>query len=176
MKAFTRQSCLVLSLSVLICGPCAAEILSSAPDHYTLYHESLTELSPDEAWARLIEPASWWSPEHTYSGDAANLSLDLQAGGLWREDWQGGSVAHGGVLSVQRGTALRLDAPFGPLQGMAVNVVWTISISQTESGTLIIFDEVATGSRESGLDAIAPAIDLVKQEAIERLAAVPQPR
>lgn len=175
MKAFVKHACLTFIAPALACGSAPAEILSSGPDHYTLYHEAETSFSPEEAWDRLIDPASWWSPAHTYSGDAANLSLDLQAGGLWREDWQGGSVAHGRVLSVQHAAALRLDAPFGPLQGMAVNVVWTITISPTETGARIIFDEVATGSAQTGLDAIAPAVDAVKQEAIERLAAAPQP-
>lgn len=151
--------------------PASAEIITVSPDHYTLRHEAVSALSPEDMWQRLIQPSIWWSPDHTFSGDANNLSLDPQAGGLWREDWDGGSVAHGKVLSVMEGQSLRLDAPFGPLQGMAVTVIWTITIEPDGDGTRIIFDEVATGSSASALGQIAPAVDGVKGEAIARLTA-----
>ncbi|MCI4643465.1 MAG: SRPBCC family protein [Hyphomonadaceae bacterium] len=160
-------------IAALVLGgavPASADIIASAPDHYTLQHEAISELSPEEAWNRLVDPRRWWHPDHTYSGRAEALSLDLQAGGLWREDWDGGSVAHGEVMQVQTGKMLVLDAPFGPLQGMGVNVVWTIRLEAEEEGTKITFLEVANGSAASGLDAIAPAVDGVKSVAIQRLA------
>jgi len=148
-----------------------AEVVSSAADHYVLRHEAVTAEPAADIWARLIAPADWWHPDHTYSGDAGNLSLDPQAGGLWREDWPGGSGAHGTVLAVAEGQVLRLDGAFGPLQSMGVRVVWTITLSHTAAGgTRIVFDEVAAGSSASQRDAIAPAVDRVKSEAIARLA------
>ena len=66
---------------------------------------------------------------------------------------------------------LVLNAPFGPLQGMAVISVWTISLdAQENGGTRITFDHVTNGSSASGLDAIAPAVDFVKSEALKSLA------
>jgi uncharacterized protein YndB with AHSA1/START domain len=109
---------------------------------------------------------------HSYSGDAANLSLDPRAGGLWKEEWDGGSVAHGTVLYVKPGEQLRLAAPFGPLQSMAVDVVWTITITPEGTGSKVVFDEVANGSGASNLDKIAGAVDSVKGEAINRLVTV----
>ena len=152
--------------------PASAEVIAAAPDHYTLRHEAVSALSPDDMWARLIQPDTWWHPDHTYSGKAEHLWLNPNAGGLWLESWDGNSVAHGRVLALMEGRLLRLSAPFGPLQGMGVNVVWTITLEQDEEtgGTKVTFDEVANGSSASGLDQIAPAVDRVKQEAIERLA------
>ncbi|MGB3626943.1 MAG: SRPBCC domain-containing protein [Henriciella sp.] len=149
--------------------PAAAEITASSPDHYALHHEASSDLSPEDMWERLTQPETWWHPEHTYSGSAENLSLDPKAGGLWLESWDENSVMHGTVLTVIEGESIRLDAPFGPLQGMAVNVIWTISIEPEGSGTRVIFDELANGSSASGLDQIAPAVDGVKTEAIRRL-------
>ena len=149
----------------------SAEVIASAPDHFTLKLEAHSALSPAETWARLVEPSEWWQSDHTYSGDARNLSLDPQAGGLWREDWDGGSVWHGSVLQAQPEQTLVLSAPFGPLQGLAVMSVWTISLAPTESGgTKITFDHVTNGTGASNLDALAPAVDFVKQQAIESLA------
>ena len=148
-----------------------AEVVSSAPDHFTLALEAETELNPDEVWARLIEPKDWWQSDHSYSGDAANLSLDPQPGGLWREDWEDGSVWHGTVLQAQPGKVLSLQAPFGPLQPLAVNAVWTISLTEMETGgTMIRFDHVTNGTSSSGLDQLAPAVDYVKSEALKSLA------
>lgn len=152
-----------------LAGSAQAEVVAAAPDHYTLHEEGTSALGPAEMWDRLIHPESWWSPAHSYSGDAANLSLDARAGGLWKEEWDGGSVAHGKVLYVNPGEQLRLDAPFGPLQSMAVNVVWTITVLPEGTGSKVSFDEVANGSAASNLDKIAGPVDGVKSEALRRL-------
>ena len=149
--------------------PASAEIVAATPDHYTLRHEAVSTLSPEDMWERLIQPDTWWHPDHTYSGLAENLRLDAQAGGLWLETWDGHSVEHGRVLTLMEGQSIRLDAPFGPLQGTAVNVVWTITIEPDGNGTRVTFDEIANGSSASGLDKIAPAVDGVKQQAMARL-------
>lgn len=159
------------ALCLIAAGGAAADIVEATPERYVLRQEASSVLAADTLWARLIKPASWWHPDHTYSGDAANLSLEATAGGLWREDWQGGSVLHGQVLLVLDGSTLKLDAPFGPLQDLAVTVVWTISVTSEGSGSRVVFDEIANGTAASKLDALAPAVDFVKTEAIRRLTA-----
>lgn len=148
-----------------------AEIVSSSETHYVLRHEAQSRLTADEVWQRLIEPSAWWHPEHTYSGDAGNLTLDLRPGGLWLERWDGGSVAHGEVLLVVDGTSLRLNAPFGPLQGVGAYTIWTITISDDTAGAKIVFEETATAPPGAKLHELAPAVDFVKSEAIRRLSA-----
>jgi uncharacterized protein YndB with AHSA1/START domain len=150
-----------------------ADVIAASSSHYALRHEAVSPLAPEVLWNRLVHPETWWSPEHSYSGDSANLSLDLRPGGLWKEEWDGGSVAHGAVLYVNPGEQLRLAAPFGPLQSMAVNVVWTITILPEGTGSKVTFDEVANGSDASNLDKIAGAVDGVKAEAMRRLIAAP---
>ena len=152
-------------------GTAAAEVVSSGPGHYHLAHEANSDLDPDALWARLIKPSAWWDPEHTYSGDSNNLKLKARAGGLWQESWDGGSVAHGHVLGAIEGKELVLDAPFGPLQKMAVQTVWVITIEPAGNGSKVTFTEQANGAAESNLDQLAPAVDFVKQNAIERLVA-----
>jgi len=165
---------LAIALIVILLGtPAKAEIISATSDHYHLKQKGVSSLSPAELWARLIEPKNWWHPDHTYSGDAAKLSFTPIAGGAWREDWEGGSIVHGTVLMAQPNKALRLEAPFGPLQQMAVNVVWTITITPNEAtgGSTVTFDETANGTAASKLNALAPAVDRVKTDAMERLLA-----
>ncbi len=146
-----------------------ADIVSSSSTHYVLRHEANTTLSADELWDRLVDPAAWWHPDHTYSGSADNLSLDLKPGGLWLETWESGAVSHGEVLLMQDKRILRLNAPFGPLQGVGAHVIWTITIEEKETGAMVIFDESATAPPTAKLDELAPAVDFVKTEAIRRL-------
>lgn len=163
----------VVCLLLLMVLPTAAiaDIVSSSATHYVLRHESRTQLSVEALWERLIRPASWWHPDHTYSGDAANLSLALEPGGLWQETWEGGAVAHGEVLLVIDGSTLRLNAPFGPLQGAGAYAIWTITVAEDEEGTIARFEETATGPESAALHELAPAVDFVKSEAIRRLTA-----
>lgn len=162
---------LALVIGLVVTSSVQADVVEASGDHYVLKHEGRSSLSPQDLWARLIKPATWWHPGHSYSGDAGNISVEPVAGGLWREEWQGGSVLHGQVLNAVPGQLLRLDAPFGPLQGMGVSVIWTITIKPDGDGSLVTFDEIANGSTASKLDALAPAVDGVKAEAMRRLTA-----
>ena len=75
----TRTAVLAaLGFSLGLIGCAHADVVTASPDHFTLKLEAETELSPDEVWARLIEPSTWWLSDHTYSGDSANLSIDPQ--------------------------------------------------------------------------------------------------
>ncbi len=147
-----------------------AGVIKSSPDHFTLKQEATSELSPEELWDKLLEPSLWW--HHSYSGDVQNMSLDPKINGLWKEEWADGSVIHGRILYISDGKQIRFDAPFGPLQAMAITDVWTITIAPDgETGSIVTFDEVANGSSESGLDKLADVVDQVKTEAILRLVA-----
>ena len=78
-------------------------------------------------------------------------------------------MAHGAVVQVIKGSLLRLEAPFGPLQGMGAYVIWTIKIEPSGEGSIVTFDEVAMAPPGSSLEAVAPAGDGVKGEAMRQL-------
>ena len=166
---------LVLSLGLIavlaIVPTTQAEVIAASPDHFTLKLEAETPLEPAEVWDRLVEPSEWWLSDHTYSGDASNLVLDPQAGGLWAETWDEGTVWHGTVLQAQPDKSLDMTAPFGPQPGLAVTSIWTITLTPADAGgTVITFDHVTNGSSASDLEALAPAVDFVKSEALKSLA------
>ena len=163
------------SLSAAILVACmamhtaGAEIVSASDTHFVLRHEATSPLAVEDLWDRLIDPASWWHPDHTYSGDAANLTLEPEVGGLWREDWDSGSVSHGKVLYIETAKSLRMEAPFGPLQGLGAYTIWTITLTESVDGTVVVFDEVSTGPPTADMSETARAVDFVKSEAIGRL-------
>lgn len=170
MKISTQLQLVFIILVTFFSLSINAEVITAKPSHFKLELVAESELATEQVWKKLIEPKSWWQSDHTYSGDANNLSLDPVAGGFWREDWQGGSVLHGTVLNIQTNKLLRLSAPFGPLQEMAVETVWTISLTETDTGTRITFEFIANGNEFSALEKLAPAVNYVKGEALKSLA------
>ena len=100
MKIRTMLSCLRtpgigLAMLLLIADPARATVSDIASNGFTLKIDTQIAASPDKVYATLIEPARWWSPDHTFSGDANNLRLEAKAGGCWCETLpNGGSVTH----------------------------------------------------------------------------------
>ena len=118
-----------------------------------------------------MEPKEWWDGDHSYSGDASNLSMADTAGSYWREDWDGGSVIHGQVLMVKEGEQLILSAPFGPLISTGATCIWTIKLSATDDGgTQISSTHTVAGAPGTGLEDLAGPVDFVMGNGIARLA------
>lgn len=161
---------LLLSILVIFAKSSSAEVLKATPSHFSLSISENSTLTPEQVWKKLIEPKTWWHSDHTYSGKAENLTLELKAGGNWREDWAGGSVLHGTIINIQTNKMLRLEAPFGPLQEKAIKAIWTISLMKINTGTTIKFEFVANGDANSELDKLAEAVNYVKSAAIRSLA------
>ena len=165
------RTALMVAAAAALTAPASAEIRDYSPDGFALHWEAPVMQSREALWDKLVTPSRWWSSDHTYSGDAANLTLELAPGGCWCETWDGGQIQHGRVLAVQPGKQLVISAPFGPMQSMAVNAVMTISIGETETGeTMLIKDFVATGASFQKLDELAQVVHMVQGQAFKRLA------
>lgn len=152
-----------------IAGPAAAEITARGEDGFSLsFERPLT--APDAAvLAALGRPADWWSDAHTYSGAAANLSVDLRPGGCWCEALPDGGVKHGETLMVWPDQRLvRFAAPFGPLQAMGADAVLTVSWTGGEGARRVLkWTFVVAGP---GVGAAAEPVEAVIGEQFNRLA------
>lgn len=165
---------LVLPFLLLPAAMADAKVLAVSDSGFRLAHEEVSPLGTTDLWQRLMVPARWWDPAHTYSGDAGNLSMGDRAGAYWREDWPGGSVIHGQVLMVSEGRQLVLSAPFGPLMGTGARCIWTITLAPAEGGgTLVSSTHVVVGAPDTDLRLLAGPVDQVMGNGIRRLAAVP---
>lgn len=128
---------LVLVLSLLAAGPAGAAVLETSPSSLTVESSVEVEATPEAIFEKFTRDLpAWWDPAHTWSGDAANLSLEPRAGGCFCEQLPsaGGSVQHGRIIFWQPGKLLRLDAALGPFQEMAVQGVLTFRFSPQEAG------------------------------------------
>ncbi|WP_157971450.1 SRPBCC family protein [Dyella sp. C9] len=165
------RTCLIALLCPLaLCATGArAEVKEAGADHLLLQDHLDVRTPPDQLYATVVDIGHWWNGAHTYSGDATHLSLQPEAGGCFCERWGGYSVAHGRVIWAAPGHVLRLEAPLGPLQSMAVEAVMTFTFKPSAQGTALEFEYRVNGSSASGLDKLAAGVDAVLSEQLQRL-------
>jgi len=159
-------------LTALTLTPLAAraEVAQQSDAGFVVKHSAEVAADQQTVWKALIAPAKWWSSDHTWSKDAANLYLDAQATGCFCEklpkpegapaDQRMGSVEHMHVIFAdpQRGV-LRMSGALGPLQGEALNGTLTVELKKTDTGTRIELEYVVGGYMRFKTEEIAPAVD-----------------
>jgi uncharacterized protein YndB with AHSA1/START domain len=148
---------------LLLAAPAAAEVVAATPAGFEVTETATIAATPDQVWPVLVAPQRWWSKDHTYSGDAANLYLDTQATGCFCEKLAGkGSVEHARIVYIHPPSTLRLRGALGPLQQEAVVGTLTITLAPDgDSGTKVMFDYVVGGYVRAGAGSLAPVVDTV---------------
>ncbi len=158
-----------LILAFLLAAPARAEVTEATSDHMLITQMVEIDASPARAWRALGRIGSWWNGEHSYSGDARNMTLDVRAGGCFCERWSGGEVEHGRVIYASPAQGiLRLDAALGPMQARGIHAVWTFTLVANGPSTRVTMTYLALGASTSTLDVFAPAVDGVLAEQMAR--------
>lgn len=160
--------------------PAAAELTRVTDNGFVSRHAVVVTASPKAVWLALIAPAGWWRSEHTWSGDAKNLTLMPQAGGCFCEtipEAEGpdgftlqGSVEHMRVIQSYPESALRMQGALGPLQSEPVAGVLTIAISKVDGGTRIVWEYNVGGPMRYEVAVISKAVDGVMALQVASLA------
>lgn len=149
-----------------------AEVVESAPSGFAVRTTARIARPAGVVYDALVgRVADWWNAEHTWSGDARNLSIEARPGGCFCERLPGGGVLHMNVLLADRGKTLRLSGGLGPLQGMAVTGTWTLEFAEAGGATTVTSTYVVGGHARNGFAMIAPAVDQVIAEQVQRLKA-----
>ena len=121
-----RELAAVVALA--LAGPASAEVKSVSANGFEVASTATIAAPADRVYAALGEVSHWWSPSHTFSRDAGNLSIELRAGGCFCERLKdGGSVQDLQVVYAAPGQGLRLRGALGPLQteGVDGTLSWT---------------------------------------------------
>jgi uncharacterized protein YndB with AHSA1/START domain len=146
-------------------APAAAEMKPAFPAGFEVENRVTVPVPPAEAWAAMARIGEWWPSDHSWSGSAANMTLDPRAGGCFCEALpdSGGSVEHGRVVFAQPDRLLRLRAALGPLQSEAVVGTLTFTFTPTgQGGTEIVMNYLVGGLiRGPGPEGFAPIVDRV---------------
>lgn len=169
-----RASLTSMIVMIAACGAGAAraEIVSAGPGGFNLRHVAdAPNVAPPIIWAALADIAKWWDPEHTYSGDARNLSLEPFVRGCFCEKlglYAG--IEHGSVVYAMPAKTLRIQGALGPLQEFGTNGVMTWQIEPAGGGSRITFTYSVGGYADRPLADWAPIVDEVLGGQLQRLA------
>jgi uncharacterized protein YndB with AHSA1/START domain len=146
-----------------------ADVVDSAAGGFTIKQTLNVAAPAAKAWSALLEVRSWWDKSHTWSGDAANLSIEPAPGGCFCEKLPGGGgVRHMTVVYVDPNKLLRLTGGLGPLQDMAVVGVLTFKLTEAQGKTTLETTYKIGGYAPTGLAGLARPVDGVLGEQLAR--------
>jgi hypothetical protein len=174
-----RLALAVLILSPTVALPAAAKVQQVNERGFVVQYSATVPAAGDKVWDEVINPADWWDSDHTYSGDAANLSLDAKPGGCFCETLPGenggpprGGIEHMRVVQVEKPRWLRMSGALGPLENDALVGTLTFQLKPGQGGgTQILVEYVVGGFMRAPAEAVSASVDKVLAEQIERLAA-----
>jgi len=146
-----------------------AEVVDSSAAGFTVRESVTVEATAERAYTSVVQDiGKWWDSSHTYSGKSENLSIDATAGGCFCEKLPGGGVRHMVVVLAIPGKFLRLSGALGPLQALAVTGSMTWTFTTDAEKTKLEVSYAVGGYSPGGLQKIAPAVDRVLAEQLER--------
>lgn len=148
-------------------GAASAEVKSTWEDGLRTENRVVIAASPDKVYLALGEIGRWWNGEHSYSGDAKNMTIVLAPGGCFCEALPGGGVKHGEVILAWPGTTLRIQGGFGPLQDEGASGALTFNLKAVDGGTEVIQTYAIGGLRPEMVKA-GPIFDRVVGEQLTR--------
>lgn len=147
-----------------------ADVVNATPAGFEVKETAHVASTPDKAYAGLLTPSHWWNSDHSFSGNAANFTLEARAGGCWCETLpDGGSVQHMTVTYLAPGKVLRLRGALGPLGSMPIEGVMTWTLKGAGGGTDISLGYAVSGTAPQGFDSLSKAVDGVLADAVARL-------
>lgn len=158
-------------LIAMLTSPARAEVLDAASNGFTVRHSVMIGADRQTVYQATVNKiGSWWSGDHTVSGDAANLFLTDTLSGCFCESLgEGAGLVHMSVSFVNPGVLLRLTGGLGPLglMGAAGNMTW--EFEDAGAGTVVTWQYAVGGYLPGGLDTVAEPVDGVLLEQLTRL-------
>jgi uncharacterized protein YndB with AHSA1/START domain len=172
----------LLALAILAAPAAArAEVVSASAHGFEIRHSVAIVIPQPLAFDAFAQLPQWWNKEHTYSGDSANMSLELAPGGCFCERLpSGGGVEHMRVALIQPGERLVMTGPLGPLLYEAAAGVMDVKVERIAGGSRLTMNYRAAGFANGGADKLAPLVDRVLGDQVARFrkfaAAMPKTR
>ena len=165
-----KRTILFVILLLAFAMSASAEIADSAANGFTYKLVLNLQAPPETVYQRLLAIGNWWGSDHTYSGDAHNMSLDAKPMGCWCEKLpDGGGVRHMQVVMAMPGKMLVMTGGLGPLQTMAATGSMKFGLAPANGGTQLQITYSVTGYLPAGMNSLAAPVDGVLTEQFMRL-------
>jgi hypothetical protein len=169
-----------------------AEVKHADGSSFSISLDATTKATPEQAWAAMTQRIpEWWSAEHSWSGDAANFYMRAELGGCFcehlpaAEGGVAGGVEHLRIIFFKPFEVIRFDGTLGPMVDMPVQgrMSWTITPAPAAdasqgtdaaaaTGSIINFTYHVHGYMEGGFTELAPVVDGVIGQQLQRLQAL----
>jgi hypothetical protein len=171
MRTFYFTKSLLLVLVMAKVYGAHAEVLDAAAGGFTTSHSVEISATRYVVYESLVgDVGKWWNSDHTVSGSAANMYLSPRSQGCFCEVLgDGAGVVHMTVTFANPGVMLRMTGGLGPLGLMGVAGNMTFEIEETEGVSSVTLQYAVGGYMPGGLDKIAPAVDGVLVDVLDRL-------
>jgi hypothetical protein len=160
---------LVFGGLLLVATPATAEVISSEPHGFEVQESVSLVIPQPKAYAAFGQIGQWWNKDHTYSGDAARMSLQLRPGGCLCEPLaDGGGIEHMRVTYVKPGEQVVLTGSLGPLLYEATAGVMDVRFERIAGGARVTMNYRAAGFAKGNGDKLAPIVDQVLADQMKR--------
>lgn len=146
----------IVALGLSLAAPAGAEVVERRAEGFILRFAADRETSAGDVILAIENIGGWWDSAHTYSGDAANMTMALEPGGCFCEALPDGTTFEHGRVRVLDDVHLVLDAPLGPLKDRATRAELTFSWPDAGTGVAVTMTFVVEGP---GLGAAADAVN-----------------
>ena len=161
------------ALLVLAAAPTSAGVVSASSNGFEVRETVALVVPPEAAYKAFASLPAWWDGEHSYSGSAANMQLELTPGGCFCEriPKTGGGVEHMHVAYVEPGKRIVMTGALGPLLYEATTGVMDIRIKPIAGGSELTLDYKVAGFATGGATQMAVQVDEVLREQLKRFRA-----
>jgi len=162
-------------IAVILCSlapvMARADVADSAANGFTVKIVTEIHAAPAAVYDKIVHNVGdWWRSEHTFSGDAHNLSIEDKPMGCFCEKLpKGGGVRHAEVVMYAPGKTLVMSGVFGPLQRLGAAGALSFAISPSGDGSKLEVTFTVGGYFPAGLNTWATPVDNVLTEQIARL-------
>src|SRR5215510_16438950 len=164
---------IVLAIMTFALVPVAgiSEVADSGANGFTVKIVTSIHASPADVYKKVVHNVGdWWNSQHTFSGDAHNLSIEEKPMGCFCEKLpNGGGVRHMEVIFFAAGKILRMAGVIGPYQEMGASGTITFTFTPDKDGTKLEVTYALVGYRPQGVNSWAAAYDRVLTEQVTRL-------
>ena len=154
--------------AALVAGAAFAEVTDRSAAGFEVVEKATIAAPQAKVWNALMRPGRWWSSQHSWSGDAKNLSIDPD--GCFCERLPKGAVRHMTIAYADGISQLRMFGALGPLQFTGASGHMGVTLKGAGAATEVTLSYDVGGYAKGGLaETYAKPIDQVLGEQLGRL-------
>lgn len=157
-----------LMLIGTVSSPAAASVSNVSSNGFEVTQSVNLVVSAEQAYRSFTQLPRWWSKDHSFSGDSANIRFDGNLGGCFCERWADGSAEFMRVVYVKPGEQILLRGALGPMLFEPVNATLEFKVERIAGGAKATLTYKAFGFAAGNAAQIAPAVDAVLGDAMKR--------